>query len=124
MRQRRTARFVMRMPFQKKARVKLCVFKLTLTLASVRKRRFELPRLLPRYHLKVVRLPISPPPQGVQTYYNLVNLNIPATSFDDGEEVAVSELRCSPCSAPEAYSTVWNENPAHKCAQYARGVLR
>jgi hypothetical protein len=53
----------------------------------------------------------------VQTYYNLVNLNIPVTSFDDGEEVAVSELRCSPCSAPEAYCTVWNENPAHKCAQ-------
>ena len=40
----------------------------------MRKRRFELPRLLPRYHLKVVRLPISPPPQGVQSYYNLVNL--------------------------------------------------
>ena len=29
----------------------------------VRKRRFELPRQLRRYHLKVVRLPISPPPQ-------------------------------------------------------------
>lgn len=28
----------------------------------VRKRRFELPRQLRRYHLKVVRLPISPPP--------------------------------------------------------------
>ena len=29
---------------------------------QVRKRRFELPRQLRRYHLKVVRLPISPPP--------------------------------------------------------------
>ena len=28
----------------------------------VRKRRFELPHQLRRYHLKVVRLPISPPP--------------------------------------------------------------
>ncbi len=28
----------------------------------VRQRRFELPRQLRRYHLKVVRLPISPPP--------------------------------------------------------------
>ena len=78
---RATARFGMRMPFQKKARVKPCVLKLTLTLASVRKRRFELPRLLPRYHLKVVRLPISPPPQGVQTYYNLANFNVPRKVF-------------------------------------------
>jgi site-specific DNA recombinase len=30
----------------------------------VRKRRFELPRQLRRYHLKVVRLPISPPPHS------------------------------------------------------------
>ena len=29
----------------------------------VRKRRFELPCQLRRYHLKVVRLPVSPPPQ-------------------------------------------------------------
>ena len=29
----------------------------------VRKRRFELPQSFDRYHLKVVRLPISPPPQ-------------------------------------------------------------
>ena len=78
---RRTARFGMRMPFQKKARVKPCVLKLTFTLASVRKRRFELPRLLPRYHLKVVRLPISPPPQGVQTYYKLVNFSVPRNVF-------------------------------------------
>ena len=78
---RATARFGMRMPFQKKARVKPCVLKLTLTLASVRKRRFELPRLLPRYHLKVVRLPISPPPQGVQTYYNLANFSVPRNVF-------------------------------------------
>ena len=78
---RRTARFGMRILFQKKARVKPCVLKLTLTLASVRKRRFELPRLLPRYHLKVVRLPISPPPQGVQTYYKLVNFSVPCNVF-------------------------------------------
>jgi len=78
---RATARFGMRMSFQKKARVKPFVLKLTLTLASVRKRRFELPRLLPRYHLKVVRLPISPPPQGVQTYYNLANFSVPRNVF-------------------------------------------
>ena len=78
---RATARFGMRMSFQKKARVKPFVLKLTLTLASVRKRRFELPRLLPRYHLKVVRLPISPPPQGVQTYYNLANFRAPRIVF-------------------------------------------
>ena len=30
---------------------------------SVRKRRFELPQPFDRYHLKVVRLPISPPPR-------------------------------------------------------------
>ena len=97
----RTARFGMRMPFQNKARVKPCVLKLTLTLASVRKRRFELPRLLPRYHLKVVRLPISPPPQGLQTYYNLVNLNIPSTSFDVREDVEVWWVtpECSPQSS-------------------------
>ena len=78
---RRTARFGMRILFQKKARVKPCVLKLTFTLASVRKRRFELPRLLPRYHLKVVRLPISPPPQGEQTYYNLANFSVPSNVF-------------------------------------------
>ena len=75
------------MPFQKKARVKPCVLKLTLTLASVRKRRFELPRLLPRYHLKVVRLPISPPPQGVQTYYNLANFRAPRVAAERSEQL-------------------------------------
>jgi hypothetical protein len=32
----------------------------------VRRKRFELSQPFGRYHLKVVRLPVSPPPQGLQ----------------------------------------------------------